>query len=353
MEAKERTYVVQKGDTLHKVAQEFAIPPKELRRYHNIYCEIPDLIEADIPSHLKVLFVPPVKSHIATNSTLETKPRKVNFVNGNSLPFFPSGSKKNYAVQYVLEVGEKKNIIHFEASVKWIAVDPKGYHFFEIDRLTKTFINNAQPDIMIEELAIKTAEILYPLQIVVDRTGKWIDVHNYHQIVERWESKKTELLDYYEGEVTQIHIAHTAQSLSSKTAFNESLRSDLFLRALFNGIHVNYTENYEFDNNITFPLVKEQEALFMVQQKVSPFLEDHKWVKIEQKGNYVDTDFDTDLDFDPWKGSYNATYHLNPNTFCVEKMELECIIHYDNSLKTSLYINELKPQEVANTNDEN
>ena len=199
LKTKERTYAIQKEDTLQKVAQELGIAPQELRRYHNIYCDIPDLIEADFPGHLKVLLLPPTEEEATAKPSIVTKPRKVSFINEHTLPFLPAGSKKKYNVQYVLENGEEKDIIHFEASVKWIAVDPKGFHFFEIDRLSKTYINNSEPDTMLEELAAKTAEILYPLQIIVDVTGKWIDIHNYKQILARWENKKREILDYYEG----------------------------------------------------------------------------------------------------------------------------------------------------------
>lgn len=353
MKTIERTYAIQKGDTLQKVAQELGIAPQELRRHHNIYCEISDLIEADFPSHLKILLLPPTKIEVTANPTINTKPRKVSLINGHTLPFLPAGSKKKYDVHYVLENGEEKDTIHFESIVKWIAVDPKGFHFFEVDRMTKTYINNSEPDTMLEELAAKTAEIIYPLQIVVDHTGKWIDVHNYKQILDRWENKKREILDYYEGEVTQIHIEQTEQSLTSKAALYDSLRSDLFLRGLFNGIHINYTANYEFENNISFPLIKDEEASFIIEQKIAPFLEDGKWIKVEQKGEYIDTDFDIDFVFDPWEGKYNANYFLNPNSYCVEKMELECAIHYDSTMKAILNIEEIKPKEIVNTNDEN
>ena len=58
---KHRTYKIRKGDTLQSVADALGIDAQELRRYHNIYCELPDLIEADFKSHLKLLILAPEK----------------------------------------------------------------------------------------------------------------------------------------------------------------------------------------------------------------------------------------------------------------------------------------------------
>ncbi len=258
MKPDERTYAIQNGDTLQKVAQQLGMTPQELRRFHNIYCEIPDLIEADFPQHLKIVLLSPDKNDTSTNNVTEKKPKKVSFIKGYCLPFLPANIKKNYDVVYVLEDGEEKDTLRFESSVKWLGADPKGFHFFEIDRLSKISINNAEPDTIMEELAVKTAEVLYPLQIIVDDTGKWIDIHNYKEIVDRWETTKSEVLDYYEGEVADIYVEHTENSLTTRKVLMASFRSDLFLRTLFNGIHVDYTAEHTFTNTNTFPLVKDE-----------------------------------------------------------------------------------------------
>ena len=100
-------------------------------------------------------------------------------------------------------------------------------------------------------------------------------------------------------------------------------------------------------------MVKEEEASFLVEQKIAPFLEDGKWIKIEQNGDYIDTDFDSDFEFDPWEGNYKAIYFLNPDSYCVEKVELECVIQYDTPIKVNLNIEEIKPKQDVNTIAEN
>ena len=59
--SKHLTYKIRKGDTLESVANELGLEAQELRRYHNIYCEISDLIEADFKSHLEYLILAPDK----------------------------------------------------------------------------------------------------------------------------------------------------------------------------------------------------------------------------------------------------------------------------------------------------
>ncbi len=91
----------------------------------------------------------------------------------------------------------------------------------------------------------------------------------------------------------------------------------------------------------------------MVEQKVSPFLDENNLIKIEQIGDYIDTNYDSNFGFDPWEGKYNANYFLNPNSYCIEKIELECVINYDSPIKATVNIAELKVKEVVKTKDQN
>lgn len=341
---KHRTYKIKKGDTLNSVALELGIEDRELRRYHNIYCAIPDLIEADFKSHLEFLILAPEKSADAIEDKVEKKREKVSLGNDYKLPFVPGGIKNIYKVHYTTEVGEEIDTIEMEVSVKWLATDKNNFHLFEINRQS-IYVNNEIPDTVMDELSAKTAEVLYPLKIVVDGLGKWIDIYNYNEIESRWKDKKNEILDYYEGEVTENYIDHTEAALASAVTLFKSLSSDYFLRAFFNGIHVHYTADHLFKNEVLFPLEKDEESLFKIEQNINPFLDESYLVKVEQKGDYVDAGSEASFGFDPWTGNYNATYLLDSDNYSIEKVNLECRIDYDEPIQVTIVIERLKKEQ--------
>jgi hypothetical protein len=341
---KHRTYKIRIGDTLESVAQKLGIDARELRRYHNIYCPIPDLIEADFKSHLELLILAPEKSDSEEKKGIENTTVKVVLKNDYTLPFLLRGLNKKYKVHYTSEVGEQVDTITTEVNVKWLAVDKNKFQLFEINKASNIYINAEKPNSVMDELGAKTAEIIYPLKIVVDGSGKWVDIYNYDEIITRWEDTKREILDYYEGEVTDAYIEHTEYALESSATLLESLSSDYFLRAFFSGIYVGYTANYSFENKVYFPLEKNEESLFKVEQKVNPYLDESGLIKVEQKGAYVDVGFDVSFGFEPWEGNFNATYFLDSDTYCIEKMNLECSIDYHEPMKIAITIDSLSEE---------
>ena len=58
-EQQHRMYKVEEGDTLQSVSKKLNIEPRVLRAYHNRYCEIPDLIEAEFPHKIKLVLLSP------------------------------------------------------------------------------------------------------------------------------------------------------------------------------------------------------------------------------------------------------------------------------------------------------
>jgi hypothetical protein len=345
--SKHLTYKIRKGDTLESVAKALEIEAQELRRYHNIYCEISDLIEADFKSHLEYLILAPEKSKASSTDIIDKKHRNVILGKDYKLPFLPQEISNEYKVQYIAEVGDQIDTIEMKVGVKWLASDKNKFHLFEISR-ESIYINDEIPDTVMDELAAKTAAVLYPLKIVVNESGKWIDVHNYTEIVSRWKDVKTEILDYYEGEVIQIYIDHTENALENIDTLLKSLASDYFLRVFFNGIYRGYTVDYAFKNDVSFPLEKDEESLFTAEQKIDPFLDDSFLVKVEQKGNYKDSESEVSFGYDPRKGCYNATYLLDKDSYWIEKIKVECSIDYDDPIKVVIAIEHLRKGKELN-----
>ncbi|GAA3767924.1 LysM peptidoglycan-binding domain-containing protein [Flavobacterium ginsengiterrae] len=337
---KHLTYKVKKGDTLQSVADELGVDAYELRRYHNIYCPLSDLIEADFKSYLKFVILSPKKTFEAEKEE-KKKVQKVSLGSNYLLPFVADRINRDYKAQYTTVVGDQVDTIEMEVSVKWLATDKNNYHLFEINKGV-IYVNNTIPDTVMDELAAKTAEVLYPLKIVVDEFGKWIDIYNYEEIDSRWKNVKEAILDYFEGEVAEKYIEQTEYAFDSAETLLESLVSDYFLRAFFNGIHVSYTANLAFKNEVFFPLEKDEESKFEVEQILDPIIDESNLVKVEQKGDYVDCSGGVSFGFEPWKGKYKASYFLDEHTYCIEKIDLECSIEYDEEIKVMIQIESLE-----------
>lgn len=339
-----RTYKIKKGDTLASVARDLGVEADELRWYHNMYCEIQDLIEADFKSYSQFLILAPEKYIEDQKEKEEKKGKKVTLASNHILPFVADRINKDYKVQYTTVFGDQVDTIEMETSVKWLATDKNSFHLFEINR-NAIKVNNEVPDTVMDELAAKTAKVLYPLKIVVDNTGKWIAVYNFDEIENRWKDTKEEVLDYFEGEVTENYIEHTEYALENSETLFDSLASDYFLRTFFNGIHVGYTANFSFKNEVFFPLEKDEESKFEVEQKINTLLDESNLIKVEQIGHFVDDGTEASFGFDPWKGNYKAFYFLDEDTYCIEKVNLECNIEYDEAIKVIIQIESIKKEE--------
>ncbi|MFH6935271.1 peptidoglycan-binding protein LysM [Flavobacterium sp. FlaQc-30] len=342
-----RTYKIKKGDTLESVARDLGVEAEDLRWYHNMYCEIPDLIEADFKSHLKFLILASEKTIEERKEKTEKKNQKVSLASNYTLPFVADKINKEYQVNYTTVFGDEADTIEMKVSVKWLATDRNKYHLFEINR-KDVQVNNKMPDTVMDELEAKTGEVLYPLKIVADESGKWIDIYNYDEIDNRWKEAKEAVLDYFEGEVAENYIEQTEYALDNSETLFDALASDFFLRTFFNGIYIGYTSSYSFQNEVFFPLEKEEESKFAVEQKIDLVLDESNLVKVEQKGDYVDTEGETSFEFDPWKGKFHALYFLDEYSYCIEKVNLECSIEYDEPIKVIIQIEPLKKEETQN-----
>lgn len=357
---KHKIYKIQDGDTPQSVADKLEIELYDLRSYHNFNCiEDRDVINAYLPNHLKFILLKPLK--FKANGEIEDKPLEyIRFSTKDyQLPFDPSG-ENNYLAVYTVENGDIKQSIKEELSVKWLATDINKYSFFEIDRISKVYIDQKEADCIADEIAEKTGRIFYPLQIVVNEKGKWIDIHNYDIIQERWYKTKPKILEEYEGEEIEECLSRFEIKLEDKDAFLESFSFNWFLRAFFNGINIEYKDQLVVEKNIFFPISNTfGDTRFLVKQEISPTLDNYNLVNITQKGilsdprtkqdfeNETDFPYDTLLEENPEKaqGQYNSYYFLNPRTYLVDSLFLECSIKLDIPIKTTITISNLEDKE--------
>lgn len=357
-------YDIKEGDTLYKVANNLKLDPLEIRHYHNIYAQIKDVIQNDFPNHLKVLILQTEQDRLETKTKRDEAQKKVTLDSTNfNLVFRPEEIKKEYQVKYTIEKGENIDTMRQEMSIKRLLTKETDYFYFEIDTVSKLYLNGTEVDGLAVELAENTAQILYPLQIVVNDNGKWRDIYNFDAIQKRWESKKQDLLEYYEGETTEQYIAIVDKTLESKEKLVHKLATNWFLRAFFNGIHVDYTEKLEIERNVFYPMSTNiVEPKFLIKQKINEKLDEKKRLIVEQKGILDDErskiDFENGSEF-PFhamsnkdsrkaKGSYEATYFLDSNNYNINELTLECFIDIEPTQKIKIEVSP-KTEKVNST----
>ncbi len=348
---------IKKGDTFKSVAEELGIEWQILRVYHNTHCIADaDVINAYFPSHLKFLLLKPIK--LQANGEPEKEPlKKAIFSSDFIVPFHSVNGKNKYGVMYTIKNGNKVDTLKYEVSVNWVNTDKNGYSFFEIDRLSKVYINDIEADTIVDELAEKTSSVLYPLLIVVDKVGEWIDIHNFEEIKERWETIEAEILEAYPGEETEKYVALFDKNLRSEETLSLALSYDWFIRAFFNGIHTAYTSKLTFEGYTYFPFVaKSDDLIFDIEQTVDAYLDENHLLNIDLKGVLDDprtkTDFEYELDLpisplveQKAVGSYRAKYFLNPNNYTIQTLFIECDIALDVPHKFTVMVSNLNEKE--------
>lgn len=339
-----RTYQIRKGDTLQSVANELGVDARELRRYHNMRCTIPDVIEDDFKSYLKLLILAPEKSDAITLD--EKKPKKVIFGSkAFTIPFYPVNINNSYVVKYSIDKGDKIKHIEYNVSVKWLRADKNGICFFEIDRLSKVLIDGKAAETKVDVLAEMTASILYPMQVVVDQSGNWIDIFNYNTIRERWEDEKIKILEFYDGKHILKYIDAVEYTLRDEESLMESLSDDWFLTVFFNGVHTCYGSDLVIEKDTHFSIMPKKAIVNTnAEQKIEEHLDEANLIVIKQKGEFTDEDLkEKFLIDDEVAGYYSAEYSLNPNHYSIEKIALECTLNLDSPKKVNI--------EISNLND--
>jgi len=347
-------YRIQKGDTLLSVASKYTITAEELRHYHNTYCELSDLLEHDI-TYQKELFIPKPKSKSTSSEAPQEKElKKVHFAPDNTLLFSPVNSHYKYGVMITIENGEEKNELKYEIAVKWVQLF-EDLHVFEIDRISKVYINEEEANDIADVLAYKTSKVLYPMQTLVDQEGQWKAAAKYNRYPERWKTIKQEIYKEFEGEIVDEYLLKIEKILENPELITRYISEDLFIRTLFLGYCINYGKDFTAEKHITFPIIDNGiEPRYNIQAKVNPYLDDYNLINIDINGILDDqrsqADFITGNLFPADKedkegeqetlssGNIAIQAFLNPNSRITEALHLECSMDLEETKKVAIVI---------------
>ncbi|GEM56127.1 hypothetical protein [Flavobacterium branchiophilum] len=330
---------IKENDTIESVAQHFDITTNYLQLVHNLNVDVYDKIKNSsgfFPSHLKEIFIDESTYQSFIERENEKRPK-----NSPILEYKPIKGKTIYNVFYTFLDDEEQTNISFQTSIEGLKSDPKinGY-IVEIDRTSLTLLNNEDPELVIDELALTTAKVIYPLQIIVNYRGKFIDIKNYEEIIKRWEIVKENIRDNFESEQTEIYIISTEPSLKNKETLLASLKKDWFLNTYFSEIYINYYSKYKINKTIYFPVVSDFEGFeYAIVQEMNKYADDKNQLTISQNGK-IDNEIKKDLF--AINGEFEAEYLLNPVDKSIKSIFLQCSLEFETQKKLSITIKKNK-----------
>jgi len=356
-----RTYKIKKSDTIESIAQELNLDVGELKNYHNNKSRIDNRILLGIPGHVTKLIVPPKgfilkdgKEVWATGDKDEPIPFNLSY----SGKLFNTNCKGDlgYGVFKTIQSGTKTNTIAYNISLRFYPKNEKDKQYVSLDIISKTYINNKEPDIMIDELALACTKALYPVVFQIDINGLLLGIQNHDDIILRWKKQKEKNLKYYKGAVAKKYCDLFGQTLKDKDTLFHCLQNDWFLHLYFNDLYTTYNNDRELKRTLEFPILPNTGPVqFNIVQEVDPYLSNGH-VKLELKGECSDPRSKEDLgagQFFPSmankkpklaEGEYRARYYLHPTTKKIQSAFLQCSLKLDKEKSIFISISEIKDE---------
>ncbi|WP_310554451.1 hypothetical protein [Flavobacterium sp.] len=318
-------YKLKEKDTLKSIALFLNKSEWEVAGFHNCYAKGNEIIGYEFPKELKNLYLNPNISE----KHLEGVP-KAKFESGylNIKPF----EKINYKVKFISTIEDEINTIEYDVCIKH-KESKQEYHLFEIDRISKVYVNNQLADTKIEELAQKVSEVLFPIVVFVNPNGKWEEIYNHQDISKRWVNNKSKILSEFQGDEFENYCIAFEQSITTKASLTESLQNDWFLNAYFGEIYANSYQNLVTEFTLNFPLQTDSNAIqYKVLQTIDEYLDSEDNISIERKGIVVYDNFDNTA------GNFYSNYALNTKDNSIKMIRLECNIEGNSTEKLQIAI---------------
>ncbi len=322
----------------------------EIKTFHNKYCDEENIIIDDINKKIKIFYV-----HPNTDGTKIKLQELVLLKQGKLAPAIPINKKICYGVIYTIINGEEESTLKYECSVQSKGKLENNIELVEIDRLSTTFLNDEEVNSIADELAYKTASIIYPIELAISANGNIEGIGNMELIKKRWTENKEKLLEEYEGDFIEEYIEACEKSLLDEYDLLNALDNDYFLNTYFNNIHI--AENSNLEKKVFFPTLCDCRKLeYKVTQQFDKYVDDDNFICITQKGVLNDERSKVDLEerrYFPFystavvnkekaEGNYRTVYYLNKDSRIIEHAFLECDIKLKETLKSTVSISVLE-----------
>ncbi|AZA87454.1 LysM domain-containing protein [Chryseobacterium shandongense] len=221
-------YKVKKGDTLESVARQTGVSVEVLKRYHNTYCSLDELIGYDLENVHRILIPPPEKiRELRENNSIVSKQEM-----RPSRYLFKNFYAENYEVsEHFEKPGTKDLIISYNVSMNVHEAKDQG---FIIKTESSGFKKNHEvPDDKISMLSISCMKALYPVAFTVAGQGFISGFYDYKEMIKTFRKKLQDPENFFIGEISQAYITQFRNYLDNEKLLLEKFRSAMLYQFLF------------------------------------------------------------------------------------------------------------------------
>lgn len=209
---------------LKEFSEEYEMTPEEFLNFHNRHCSFQELLTLSLPKYVEYVYIPSDK--------FETRDQKL--LKSATLDLPVVSSEKTYGV--VIKFLPKNLQIHYRIKIK-----RTPFHL-ELTK-EKTYVNNQGIDKVVEQLFEKAEQVLYPLQISLNKDGGLANIINHEEIAKRWKADcLPKMKDYYQSETTDQILTQMDKAYSNLNLKKEMFERNIFYKLFFLPVYRSYPQ---------------------------------------------------------------------------------------------------------------
>jgi hypothetical protein len=275
MKPRHPKYKIKQGDTLQSITQIFGVEQDVWTRYHNNMCRLDHVIRDVLPRHLEEIYLLPElwekESSLNKIQFLsginDIEYKKVKFGIDNSIYIRQIPTIRTYRLKIIYP--QKNSRIDCEVITKGLKIIPQNV-MMSFDK-KKIFINGLEPDMVIDEVAVKASEGIYPICLSINYINKTQKVLNLIEIQESWKRTKELIKKEYTGRIIDSYLNRTEDNLTEEKVTCKLIDNDIFFGLFTHSIYGSYTKELKFKTEMRMSLGNINSTLnFKGEQWINP-----------------------------------------------------------------------------------
>ena len=215
---------IRQNENLSSIASRLSISEEDLKNFHNTNCGKMDKIWFSNLMGIEYILIP--TQPISEKEILKTKekllPNKKYFLGFHASKYHVEETIEKFNenttnITYTLDLKLEKNQNEFVSQV--------SLKDFKKDKILA--------DDKISNLSLECMSLLYPLEFTISENGTLQSFFNLKNRIQNFKNKKSDLEEYYIGEISKKYIDLFEEKISNENTFFKSIKSRLLYQLLF------------------------------------------------------------------------------------------------------------------------